>query len=193
MTERHYVLLPTPAWAGPNGFLTQGPKTDMHRGVKVDPALGPFRYELRVDAKAKKPLEFPPLDLHHPGKGQLLMSPKMLSSLKRAGVDNLQLFPVDVVYTATGATPEYKIVNILGVIKALDTASSECKVDEDGFVENFTTLRFAEKQIAGHRFFRMYESFHTLVISEAVKNALEEDQITGITILKDEEWEPGML
>jgi hypothetical protein len=108
-------------------------------------------------------------------------------------VDNLQLVPVDVVYTANGATPEYKIANILGVIKALDTAKSECTVDDDGYVENFSTLRFAEKQIAGHRFFRMYESFHTLVISEAVKEALEADKITGIRILKDEEWEPGML
>lgn len=193
MTDRHYILLPESEWAGPVPFLMSGPDLDLHRGVPVSLPTEVLRYELRVDKQAKDPKDFPPLDLHDPGNGQLLMSEKLLKTFHDCGVDNLQLLSAEVRFAHSGLTLNYQIGNIIGLVKALDVGASECQVDEDGFVEGFSTLRLSEDRIAGQDLFRMYESFHTIIVSSRVKDALEAQSITGMQFLRDEDWLPGML
>lgn len=193
MSDTHFVLLPESPWAGPTAFLQGGPDLDLHRGVPVAPPSERLRYELRVDKHAPHPREFPPLDLHDPGNGQLLISEKLQQVFKDSGVSNLQLFSAEVRYALTGEILHYQVANILGMVKALDTAEAECQLDDDGFLEGFTTLRLATDNIAGFDLFRMYESFHTIIVSSRVKQALEAHSISGIRLLKDTEWQPGML
>jgi hypothetical protein len=193
MSDTHYVLLPRTPWAGPTAFQVGGPEIDLHRGTAVDTPGEPMRYELRVDEKADNPQEFRPLDLHDPGKGQLLMSPKLIDCLKAVPVESLQFFPAQVTYAPTGEAVDYQIANIVGTVSALDQEASDCEIDEDGFVETFFTLRLDPARVADHDLFRMYESFHTIIISRRVREALEAAKITGVQLLSQDEWQPGML
>lgn len=193
MTDSHYVLLPQSPWAGPTASQIAGPEVDLHRGVPAKEPTAPFVYELRVDDAADDPAEFPPLDLHHAGDGHLLVTPKLVECLKTAGVENLQTFPAQVTYAATGATVDYRTANIVGLVSALDTDASQCEVDENGLVEVFYTLRLRADKLAGLDLFRLHESFHTIIVSRRVKEALESASITGLLLLTQEEWQPGML
>lgn len=193
MADSHFVLLPQTPWAGPAAFLVSGPELDLHRGVALDPPEEPFCYELRVDPKAEEPSQFPPLDLHYAGKGHLLMSEKMVRCLKSSGVDNVQFFDCEVVYIVTGETKQYQVANIVGLVKALDADKSDCEVNEDGIVESFFTLRLDKERIAPLDLFRMYESFHTIIVSKRVKENLESQSVTGLLFVTEEEWTPGML
>lgn len=193
MTDTHFVLLPRTPWAGPSPVLRDGPDTDLHRGVPVDPPTQKLRYELQVDKKADKPLAYPPLDLHDAGKGQLLMSPKLVKYFNDLSVDNMQYIPAEATCLPSGEVLPYDLGNILGLVKALDVEASDCQVDEDGFVETFFSLRLNKLQIESFDLFRMYESFHTIIVSRRVREALEVAEITGIQFLADTEWQPGML
>ena len=115
--------------------MRSGPDIDLHRGVHVEPPKQKIHYELRVDDKVDNPLEYPPLDLHDAGRGQLLMSPKLVTCLNDLAVDNVQYIPAEAVYVPSRAVVPYQLGNILGLVKALDVAASDCEVDEDGFVE----------------------------------------------------------
>lgn len=193
MSAKYFIMLPESAWAGPTAFKVAGPDTDLHRGERVDQPDEPFEFDLRVDDHADDPSEFPPLDLHDPGKGRLLLSPRFKACLADAGITNVQYFPAKVVYAVTGETYRYDVANIVGLVSALDVEASDCFVDEDGNVETFDSLRLDETKLAGHDLARLYEEFHLIVISENVKKAIEDAALTGVTILKDEDWEPGML
>ena len=101
----------------------------------MEPPKQKIHYELRVDDKVDNPLEYPPLDLHDAGRGQLLMSPKLVTCLNDLAVDNVQYIPAEAVYVPSRAVVPYQLGNILGLVKALDVAASDCEVDEDGFME----------------------------------------------------------
>ncbi len=193
MTDKHLVLLPRTPWAGPAAFQIAGPETDLHRGREMDPPDTPYRYELRVDNKADDPTNFPPLDLHDAGKGHLLMSNRLVDCLDSIHVDNLQYFLAEVVDLQTGGILQYQTANIIGLVSALDIAASVCRIDEDGFVEDFSTLVLDPAKTLDRDLFRLYESFHTIIISKRVADALKKAGITGAMILPQEEWRPGML
>jgi len=193
VTDTHFVLLPQTPWAGPAPILRDGPDIDLHRGVPVEPPTQKLRYELRVDKSVDNPVEYQPLDLHDPGNGQLLMSPKVVKCLADLGVDNVQYIPAEATYVPTGAVLPYELGNILGLVKALDVEASDCQVDEDGFVETFFSLRLNKAEIESFDLFRMYESFHTIIVSRRVREALEAAGVTGVLFFADTEWQPGML
>jgi hypothetical protein len=189
----YVALLPRTPWQGPSASPVDASGLDLHRGVLVEPPSGVLRYELRVEPKAERPRDFPPLDVHDAGDGHLLMSERMVECLRTAGVDNIQFLPGEAVYMPTTETLSYQVGNIIGLVQALDVAASDCVVDDDGFVEMFYTLRLDEDRIAALDLFRMYESFHTIIVSGRVKRALEAHGITGIQFMSEEDWEPGTI
>jgi hypothetical protein len=192
MSNKHYVLLRETAWAGPTAVQRNEEDWDFLSGtaVQTPPALP--NYVLRVE-KGVNPKDYPPCDLHDATSGQLLMSPKLVTTLTDAGVTNLQYFDCQVVYEPTGQHVPYKLANIIGAVKALDVAASDCVVDEDGFVETFRTMKLDERQASGFDLFRLYEALPMVIISERLKHLLEAANITGIRIIEDTEWEPGLM
>jgi hypothetical protein len=191
----HYIFLPSAPWAGPMpSLLKEQDKLDLHQGEVVYTSVEePLRYELSVETNAEDPHLFPPLDLHDAGKGHLLMSDKLVKCLLNSGITNIQFFDAIVNYVPTGEVLKYKVANIIGLVQALDTDASDCEIDEDGFVECFWSLVLKNDNTLSLDFFRMYESFHTIIISKKIKEAIESENITGIKILSESEWEPGML
>ncbi|MDX2019883.1 MAG: hypothetical protein SF187_06560 [Deltaproteobacteria bacterium] len=189
----YFVLLARTPWAGPTAFTLHDFSFDLQNGRTERAPPAPLRYELRVQEDAPKDESFPPCDLHDAGSGQLLMSPRMISALAEAGVDNIQFFDCHVQNAQNGEQLEYKVANVLGVVKALDVEASDCEIDEDGFVETFYSMKIDSKKAKGCSLFRLFETLVMVIISERVKIAIEGAGLTGIQIVADSDWEPGDL
>ncbi len=185
--------MPLTPWAGPSTIQVDDEDRDFFNGSMVDSPEKTPKFILKVDKNAPNPEDFPICDLHEGPHGQLLFSQKLIDTLARVGVTNFQFFECEVTFERTGERIPYKLVNVLGVEKALDTKLSDCTVDEDGFVEAFETLRIDESKIEDFHLFRLYEAFPLIIISSSVKIALEAAGITGVKIISDSEWEPGMF
>lgn len=121
------------------------------------------------------------------------MSPKLVKCFRAAGVDNIQFFPGEAIYLPSRDAYSYQVANIVGLVKALDVEDSDCEVDEDGFVEMFYTLRLDREAVEPFDLFRMFESFHTIIVSSRVRLMLESHGITGVRFVGEEDWEPGTL
>ncbi|WP_426580317.1 imm11 family protein [Leptospira interrogans serovar Szwajizak] len=192
-TQKHFVLLLETSWADSTPHQIDPEYRNFFRGshVKLHEKLPQF--VLRVEKQNQNTKEFSHCDLLEAAHGQLLMSLKLLETLINIDIKNLQLFDCQVTFEPTGQELPYKLVNIVGVAKALDLQKSNCTIDENGFVETFTTLRLNESAIKDLDLFRLFERLPLIIISDRVKQAIEQAGITGVRIINDTEWEPGML
>jgi hypothetical protein len=193
MESQYFVMLARTPWAGPTAFRLHSFTFDLQNGRLEAAPEQPLRYELRLQSDAPAGASFPPCDLHNAGYGQLLMSPKMVSTLSAAGVDNIQYFDCEVTDAATGHRLEYKIANVVGALKALNVAASDCEVDEDGFVETFYSMRIDAQKARGQDMFRLFENLVMVIVSERIKKAVESANLTGVQFVADIDWQPGSL
>jgi len=119
------------------------------------------------------------------GNGQLellldsipIFSKKLIESLGKSGVDNLQTFPINI--TARDGeviNEEYLAVNILGCIQCADMELSEYtdRAGEGLLAVNFRKLVIDDKKARGQLMFRLAESASSIIIHESIKQALEE-------------------
>jgi hypothetical protein len=193
MESKYFVLLARTPWAGPSAARLHTFPFDLQNGrIEAHPP-GPLRYELRVQADAPPDGSFPPCDLHNAGYGQLLMSKKMVEALQGTGIDNIQYFDCEVVDATLGQRLDYKVANILGVVKALDVEASDCEVDDEGFVETFYSMRIDQEKVRGFPLFRLFENLVMVLVSERIKNAIDSAELTGVQLVADSDWEPGSL
>ncbi|UCC71419.1 MAG: hypothetical protein JSV86_13615 [Gemmatimonadota bacterium] len=193
MSDEYFIMLAEPRWAGPTAFRVAGSETRMNRGKRVREDLGLFEFELRVDEQASDPLAFPPLDLHDPAGGQPLFSRRLIEALREIGVSNIDYYPARVIYEPTGAELDYEVANVIGMVSGLDLDKSNVQVDDAGFVERVRRMVFDESQFEGQDLVRLREKKNLIVISRRVKERIEEKALTGIMIIRDEEWQPGMI
>jgi hypothetical protein len=191
--DTHYVFLPTKPWAGPTAYRLSGPDLDLSRGMLIEAPVEPFRFELRVVAEANTPSDFLPLDLHAVADGSLLMSPTVISALGQIGVDNLQFFPCQARHAATGIDLEYRVANIVGLVRALDISQSQCEFDEDGGIVTFDTLRLDRTKISTFDIFRLFENGRMIIVSRRFKEGLEARRITGVRFISEDAWAPGVF
>lgn len=165
----------------------------MGRGKRLKEPPGSFAYELRVDRKAKAPLEFPPLDWHAGADGQLLLSKRLVALLDRLGVTNIDRYDVSVVYGPTQRSLEYTLANVIGIASVLDRAKSQFVADADGFIIELLEISIDASLCADWKFFRFQELSSLIVISTEVADAFRQEGITGVTIIAPEAWEPGII
>lgn len=191
--DDYFALLPRTPLLGPSASCMNARGLDLHRGTLMQPPKDVLRYELRVEPEATNPLTVLPLDLHEAERGHLLMSERMVRCLENAGITNIQFFPGEAIYLPTRAVLPYQVGNIVGLVRALDESAAECVTDEDGMVETFNGLRIDRRRVAGLELFRMYESFHTIIVSRRIREALESHHITGVWFMGEADWEPGTI
>ena len=125
-------------------------------------------------------------------------SPKLVASLKAAGVDNIQYFPITIVDEATGKTrDDYRVANILGKIACVDLENSNVSYfrgsNDIRSVEEFSLLEDRIQPLPGQKkaplLFRLHESEFIVIAHESVKGALERDGITGVKFTPTNEFE----
>jgi hypothetical protein len=120
-----------------------------------------------------------------------LMSEKMVKALRRAGVDNLQLFPAQVLEQTTGQRWPIFAVNIIGRVAAADLAASEWKCYEDPPIGSihFENLAFTPQAGYSLPLFRLAENLDSIVISSTVKSALKQAALTGVDFIVLADWQ----
>jgi hypothetical protein len=144
-----------------------------------------------------EPLVFE-LDANYPGElrpmypsAAPLMREDLLSALREAGVDNLQLFSALLNDPMTGKQhTNYKAVNIVGVVSAADMGKSKMMGTSDSTLisADFEALVFREQVAADLLLFRLAESVNAIVVHERVKHVVEARAIPGMTFFESGEW-----
>lgn len=165
----------------------------MDRGRQLKKVPPPLSFELRVDPKAKDAVRFPPLDLHNTTSRQALFSERLIACLADSGVDNIDYYDARVVYEPTKTPVAYRAANIIGIASVLDRSQSEFKATESGTIYELLKIVIDETKCQGQGMFRFKELSNMIVVSDPIKEALEARQITGIRIIRDAEWAPGMI
>jgi len=123
-----------------------------------------------------------PADFH---SGRLcVMSERMVDVLRDAGVDNLQVFPAQLVDERTGKRWPAAVVNVVGRVAAADLAESErVNVGETAPGEaHFARLVVDPEALGGLLMVRLAESPTSLLIHEQVKQRLERASLTGVAM-----------
>jgi len=188
---KYYILTSDSPWAGPVLKKTSGPNVKLTFGHLKD-IDDTFEFNLEVDSQAKEPNSFPPLDYHRTAR-QPIFSERFQEVLLSLSIDNIQYFPAEVIYKPTKENFKYKVANVVGSVEALDRVNSDCQISDNGVVYGFTTMVLDESKLEGIEFARMFEKLNIIIISERVANALKEAKLTGLSIMKPEEWQPGII
>lgn len=120
-----------------------------------------------------------------------MMTQKLHEALLRLGVANLDVYPVALTDTASGAQiGGYVAFNLIGVIAAADAAKT---VHAPGSTDRMIAadidhLEVDPAHVGGAHMFRLAESVSAIVVREAIRGGLLAAGFTSLTFLRPEEW-----
>jgi hypothetical protein len=150
-----------------------------------------------VKGKIPEPLEFELDPAYHGAllpfyEGHIpLMRDDLIAALRKAGVDNLQLFKAVLKdpFEKTVHT-DYKAFNIIGAIAAADLKKSKTMFPQRArkIDMTFDTLAIDESKIGGPLMFRLAESVNAIMVHAKVKQVIQESGIEGMTFYRPEDW-----
>lgn len=112
----------------------------------------------------------------------LLMSNRLVDTLKEAGVDNIDCYPAILRDEVNDREFNYQAVNILGLLQVADLGKSEWE-NHDGEAKldtHFERLVVDEKEALGQYMFRMAEDTGSILVSDRIKQALEKAGVKGL-------------
>lgn len=115
----------------------------------------------------------------------------LITAINECGVDNLETFDVKIIDPTTHEVCEdYKAINVVGLIKAVDMSGSVATVhSEDGLGDtDFDSVKLDEVAIRGLKMFRLAESVNAIVIHNLVKEHLEAKGGFELTFTEPEKW-----
>ncbi len=120
------------------------------------------------------------------------LSKQMYNVLRTAGVNNMDVYPIEIFYPDGTLAPEsdnYYVFNLLGTVAAVDLAKTV--YDPSTQVASMITMSFDylavdETKAQGHLMFRLAESITTILVHESVKTALEKANIPLIEFYEPE-------
>jgi|GEM_PF-5480116 len=190
--NKFFIMLTDTPWAGPTAKVVKGPDIMVNDGVYLENAKEGYEIHLSVDEKAEDANEFPPCDIHGPGRS-LMFSKRFIEILISLGVDNIQYFDADVTYLPTGAKYSYKVSNIVGVVSGLDMDQAEVFLSPRGNVIEIDRMKLDEDKLKGHKMVRLQESVSLIIVHESIKKAVEDAGLTGFLFISDDEYEPGLI
>lgn len=119
-----------------------------------------------------------------------IMSTRLYKTLLTAGVDNLDVFPVELSDPKSGTVyKDYLAFNIIGVIAAADLSKSQYHAwDSSKIALDFSSLSIDEPKTRTALIFRLAEATNGIVIHESIKKAIETAGIDTLTFIPPEEW-----
>jgi hypothetical protein len=120
--------------------------------------------------------------------GLPIFSTRMVEVLQGAGVRNLDLYDVEVVDEVRGKTyTHYKAVNIVGRVSCADLEKSEYEPGYKPPLMEFGKLVLDESKTMGLPMFRLAESVQFILVSDAVKQAIEAAKLVGVRVISLED------
>jgi hypothetical protein len=114
---------------------------------------------------------------------------KLLDELKKLGVDNLELFPVDLENPEGEIVKKYSLVNIVGMLDAVDQGKSELVPRAVGGRPDLKSFKIDAKKARGHHMFRIPEVPTLVIIDEKVKAGLAAIKPPGALIRATESYD----
>ena len=135
--------------------------------------------------------EFPGILLPMFDKGILLFSDAMLSSVRAAGVDNLDVYSASLSDPASGVTHTgYKAVNNIGTVAAANLAESDFQAPSGSPLvdTDFDSLVIDEERAKGLLMFRLAECVTAIIIDERVMQRLNQDRIPYLDFVDPRSW-----
>lgn len=111
-----------------------------------------------------------------------LFSDRLLSALHSAGVDNLQIFDAEIHSPEGDVFPNYKAVNIIGLVSCADLSKSTYLPESEPPLMEFSNLVIDESKIGGQDFFRLAEDSLYILASERVKEKIEQAHLVGLSL-----------
>ncbi len=165
--------------------------------IKISPRLpgGPWYHGKPLKIEVPLPMQYR-LDQDYPNcimkmlynnKAYPLMHKLLVDVLEAIGVNNLELFPTEILNPDNGVIhTDYVAFNIVGIVSAMDMEKS---VVMNEFVEIGFESIFLKKEIKSSlQIFRLAENCSAICVSEKVKQAIKEAGIEGIVFYEDGEW-----
>jgi len=119
-----------------------------------------------------------------------IMSARLASALKEAGVDNVVFYPARLKNKATGQVYDYFAFKVVGLVAAADMSKSQWSSYDGTTVgdTSFTTLVLDENKAGGLLMFRLAENFSALVVHERVRDRVFASGIDTLLFVKPEDW-----
>ncbi len=118
-----------------------------------------------------------------------LMSDRLLTALKGAGVDNVDAYPMILQRPDTGEQwRNYKAVNFVGCIDAIDMKKSNCRRSATGRLR-CESITIDPHAVGDAICFRLKEGPDLLVIHEEVADRLRKQDFVAVLIQKTEDYD----
>lgn len=113
--------------------------------------------------------------------GKTLMSKRFVEILQAAGVDNLQIFPAEIVNERTGDIyRDFFVFNVVGLASCADDAASKSYPLAD--VKFYDQLKIDPSRTQGLKMFRLAESRMDIIVSEDVAKHIMDADLKGIVL-----------
>lgn len=110
-----------------------------------------------------------------------IWSDRLVDVLRKAGVDNLDVYDVIIRDPRTGLkASDYKAVNVIGSKDCVDMERSEYDSRSERGAREFSRLVIDPKKIHSMKLFRLLERPTIVIINEDVKRGIETAQLRGV-------------
>ncbi|THB66099.1 MAG: hypothetical protein D6B27_07200 [Gammaproteobacteria bacterium] len=166
------------------------------------------KYDLDFDSGCKQPIkEIPTIEIHisedqsqnlltdnliAPGITGIVINRKIRSILQENNVSNIEYYNSILIDEIMGKKEtDYKIGNIIGLIRCVDFEKSELVIDDhDGSIQFIDKLVLKYDLLKDIKLpiFRLGEFSQIILVHNAIKNELESANVSGINFYKPEEF-----
>jgi hypothetical protein len=119
-----------------------------------------------------------------------VMSTRLHKALIAAGVDNLDVYPVELFDPKSESLYiDYVAFNLIGVIASANLAKSDYQAWDGGNrALDFNSLTIDEDKTRSALMFRLAEATNGIVVHESIKHFVEAAGIDALTFLPPENW-----
>ena len=119
-----------------------------------------------------------------------LMSKRLVDALQQSGVDNLDVYPAEIIDESSGdVIDSYFAVNIIGTVSAADPEQSVTDPEVEGIISAaFDSLVIDEEAAGGQLIFRLAEDVSAVLVSERVVDAIEPMGFETLEFVDPEDW-----
>lgn len=118
-----------------------------------------------------------------------LFHERFRADLERLGVDNVQYFPVELENPQGGIERNYFLVNVLGLLEAVDAGASVIKPRASGGRGQLYSFKVDPNKAKSHRLFRLAEAPTLIILDESLRNSFANVRTPGTIMLPTERYD----
>jgi hypothetical protein len=112
-----------------------------------------------------------------------------IAELTRLGIDNFQFFPVELETPEGKIQRAYSLVNIIGLLEAVDETQSVIQPVATGGRGQLYSFKIDPEKVGGLRLFRIVEAPTLIIIDETLRDSLEAFGPSGAIMLETERYD----